>query len=841
MPQDETGNTEDTQTPSTAPADPGALGSAVRVCLAPLALEHPCEGVVEYVLRGTGPEALAPLYAPGSPKVAKMVAGGGVWAAADVSPVADVHPGWSPDAADAARLTVYGDAPAGILARFGHVLDALTHAEPGRLGSGAWLATLTDSALTAVRSRSEASQRVGARWGLDLLSEIALAGEVPGRTPAHAALATVLDQRPGEHWNSRLHLLGTGAAETFLARHADVLAEVAITAGSAERKSVALRCAGIPEPHAALLAALAVDEDRFVRAEALAALGWLAPGRQVELLVPHLRTAGPEELAAVLRRLADIEGGDAAIEDVLNAPGGEPLDAERAQALRRTVERASLTRGPGPVVPVPPVNRPTDADVLAELGSRPAAARREGSYFWPRIEERLPLIPDVRAVRDALREAGMTDADRRVASLLTNRNAVGRNRLLGAVLTPEDAERWWPLFAERLDLADEYLDGGYRKGDADDETVDTTDMTLTILARFPVAPGPLRARLTALALGTSRHRLTARRVLRDDAEALAAARVALNGTGTTAEATVRASAAEWLAGLGEPDLQAPPPGWEFGEDVLSPATRVLPAPTLWWLDRFKEEALGQGVPAPDVDRWLGLARPMLRTAPDGGGPVRGRLGGPLMLPPDVPALGGASAWDEQLIVTLDFATVPEGATDLPLPPDGKVLLFANADLEPEPEGGAVYVPAGAPVEEREVSLNHYVYEYGTPEKLDADLRRTGDLRLVPGVSLPTTPPEDEMLARHPHAEALREIWSEQTDGGGEWQLGGHADNFDDYGDPVAASAYAEAGKGPADPADWVLLAQWAGFPMAILYWTIPRQDLAAGRFDRVVVQMHSNP
>ncbi|NED80055.1 hypothetical protein G3I76_08070, partial [Streptomyces sp. SID11233] len=75
-------------------------------------------------------------------------------------------------------------------------------------------------------------------------------------------------------------------------------------------------------------------------------------------------------------------------------------------------------------------------------------------------------IPDVRAVRDALREAGMTDADRRVASLLTTRNAVGRNRLLGAVLTPEDAERWWPLFAERLDLVDEYLDGGYRKGDA---------------------------------------------------------------------------------------------------------------------------------------------------------------------------------------------------------------------------------------------------------------------------------------------------------------------------------------------------------------------------------------
>ncbi|MFE0811078.1 hypothetical protein ACFW34_26870 [Streptomyces sp. NPDC058848] len=44
-----------------------------------------------------------------------------------------------------------------------------------------------------------------------------------------------------------------------------------------------------------------------------------------------------------------------------------------------------------------------------------------------------------------------------------------------------------------------------------------------------------------------------------------------------------------------------------------------------------------------------------------------------------------------------------------------------------------------------------------------------------------------------------------------------------------------------DPDDWVLLAQWVGFPMSILYWTITRQDLAARRFDRAAVQMHANP
>ncbi|WP_399891273.1 DUF1963 domain-containing protein [Streptomyces sp. BBFR51] len=295
----------------------------------------------------------------------------------------------------------------------------------------------------------------------------------------------------------------------------------------------------------------------------------------------------------------------------------------------------------------------------------------------------------------------------------------------------------------------------------------------------------------------------------------------------------------------------PEPTWEFGEGVLSPATRALPAATLQWLDRFRTQALERGVPAPDVNRWLGLARPTLRTAPDGKGPVVGRLGGPLMLPPDVPTPG--DGWepageedegykaDHQLILTLDCSAVPDGVSDLPLPPDGTLLLFVNADLESWPAGGAVYVPAGVPVEERESSPDYEVYEYDTPEELDEELRRVGDLRLVPGVSLPSTPPDDEMLARHPHAETLREVWSDQTDGGGSWQLGGHAADFDDYGDPVAGSADPDDGEPLSDPDNWVLLAQWVGFPMSILYWTITRQDLAARRFDRVAVQMHANP
>ncbi|MBZ6191777.1 hypothetical protein ACFY1G_11990 [Streptomyces olivaceus] len=139
--------------------------------------------------------------------------------------------------------------------------------------------------------------------------------------------------------------------------------------------------------------------------------------------------------------------------------------------------------------------------------------------------------------------------------------------------------------------------------------------------------------------------------------------------------------------------------------------------------------------------------------------------------------------------------------------------------------------------------DYVIYDYDSPGDLDAELRGIGDLRLVPGVSLPSTPPDDEMLDRHPHAETLRDVWSDQTDGGGDWQLGGHAANFDDYGDPVAGSAHLEDDDHDRDshPDDWVLLAQWCGFPGGIVFWTIRRQDLAERRFDRVEVQMHANP
>ncbi|WP_275004409.1 DUF1963 domain-containing protein [Promicromonospora iranensis] len=827
---------------------PSGVAAAVRECLAPLKVAQVSEPVVDYVLNGTGADILERLRE--LPRGAGMVAEPGGYHPADLTAaVTDLHPGWTRQEAEAARLTVYRTASADVLARFGQVLHAASsraveHGEPS------WLLMLAHDvgrASTATDAADAADVRL--RWTPDVVTEVARAGDAPGRSAVHATLSALL-YADSHHWaRSRHQMLRSDAGIAFLARHTDVLAEVVTGLEFYVRGFVAAECARSPEAHATLAAELAVDADAGVRAQALATLSQLDGRRQVDALRRHLRTAPPNRLSDAVAHLGDL-GGVVAIEEALAGGDGDvtgdggPLDPVRERLLRRAVFRVRVLRAAEAVVPLPPVLAPQGAGLAEELSTLrtlPPGSGQDADRAWQVAGGRSALLPDVRALRDARRAAGSADADRWVAELLVTRTN-GRGRKVGATLTPEDAERWWPLFAERLDLADEYLDGGDGKRHRDEAAVDTTTMILTILERFPAAPEPLVPRLTSFALGANRHRLPARRVLGDHPGARAAARAALSD----GDARTRSSAAEWLTELGEPGVVGPEPGWEFGAGVLPAPVRTLPASTLWWLDRFREQALDRGVPKDDVDRWLGLARPALRTAPDGGGPVVGRLGGPLLLPPDMPTPATVFEPDHraeyQLIVTLDLAAIPPGATDLPLPPDGHVLLFSNVELEDERlSGTAVYVPAGTPVEEREVSLDYETYGYDSPEELDEALRHTDDLRLVPGVSLPSCPLDAETRAAHPHAETLQAVWSEQSDEGGEWQLGGYAYDFDGMGDPARESADQEPGENCSRPEDWVVLAQWVGVPMGILYWTINRRDLEVRRFDRVGVQMFANP
>ncbi|WP_030903596.1 DUF1963 domain-containing protein [Streptomyces sp. NRRL F-5126] len=275
------------------------------------------------------------------------------------------------------------------------------------------------------------------------------------------------------------------------------------------------------------------------------------------------------------------------------------------------------------------------------------------------------------------------------------------------------------------------------------------------------------------------------------------------------------------------------------------------------LDRFREKALAAGIPLEDVERWIGTARPCARLDATGNGPVVGRLGGPLMLPADAP-----DPWC-RLAATIDLAALPAHATDLGLPRDGRLLLFADPDTDAMGGGtlgSALHVPAGTPVEERQVDLDpepdDRLYGVEFPE---------GRLRLRTDVSLPChsevhapgPPPRTELLVAEERAWELLDAWAEipQDIVHPGLQLGGYAEDEYREEDPAVGAgreaARAEAGGGlpkgepGTRPEDWVCLAQWwhglDGLEMALYSWSIARQDLAAGRFDRVYATMTWNP
>ncbi|GAB3207763.1 hypothetical protein GCM10027294_15570 [Marinactinospora endophytica] len=274
------------------------------------------------------------------------------------------------------------------------------------------------------------------------------------------------------------------------------------------------------------------------------------------------------------------------------------------------------------------------------------------------------------------------------------------------------------------------------------------------------------------------------------------------------------------------------------------------------LNEFRENALAAGIPPDDIARWTDTARPCAILERRGDGPVVGRLGGPLLLPVDAP-----DPWCK-LAATLDLAALPAGVTDLALPADGHLLLFADPDPDRIGEGNlgaALHIPAGTAVEERHIDHDpewrNYPHETDFPEGL---------LHLRTGVSLPFHTsvhapgfPFGKPLPEHPRAHDLIDVWAELpgNDYGVGLQLGGYAEDEYQAEDPSvaagreAARAEARGELPPSDadvrPEDWVCLAQWQhgidGLEMALYSWSIARQDLAAGRFDRVYATMTWNP
>ena len=255
------------------------------------------------------------------------------------------------------------------------------------------------------------------------------------------------------------------------------------------------------------------------------------------------------------------------------------------------------------------------------------------------------------------------------------------------------------------------------------------------------------------------------------------------------------------------------------------------------------------------------ARPCATPAAGGDGPVVGRFGGPLLLPVGMPHPF------YPFVASIDLAALPADATDLPLPSDGHLLLFAYPEDfgARESMGSAVYVPAGTAVEERDKEgwawfENDDEYQEVFAQFPQETLRATVDVSLPYHywVEIPEEP-RWVPLPGHPRSEELAAVWAETHDdvaSSGQLQLGGYADQEAVDTDPVGRAVWCAAQEAAAgrwgggepvsdDLADWVLLAEWNpwidGLEGATVHWSIQRADLAARRFDRAFTTVFRNP
>ncbi|MCG5448823.1 hypothetical protein [Micromonospora hortensis] len=276
------------------------------------------------------------------------------------------------------------------------------------------------------------------------------------------------------------------------------------------------------------------------------------------------------------------------------------------------------------------------------------------------------------------------------------------------------------------------------------------------------------------------------------------------------------------------------------------------------IDQVRAGALRRGIPAADVERWLGLARPSAFLTQRGDGPVVGAIRGPVMLPAD------AEDPEYPLIATIDCAALPADVTDLPLPSDGQLLLFGW----PEESGwGEVrYVPAGVAVEEREQYPPGFPPDDEEFAEVYAEIPQ-GDLHLTVDISLPYVktipgPPWSPPLPGDPPFEELTDVWKDvlgkvpdgpfsYEDGTTPLLLGGYGTDCNGFNpawlgaNPSGRSGDDGSGRdgGTPDAGDWVVLAEFHGGRQggASIHWVIQRADLKERRFDQASVLVYWNP
>ncbi|MFI1488727.1 DUF1963 domain-containing protein [Streptomyces sp. NPDC020747] len=269
-------------------------------------------------------------------------------------------------------------------------------------------------------------------------------------------------------------------------------------------------------------------------------------------------------------------------------------------------------------------------------------------------------------------------------------------------------------------------------------------------------------------------------------------------------------------------------------------------------ERIRQLLLESGWDAPDIDRVLETELPgmvrrrvSLSSKPTGAAPAF-RLGGLPRLPADVawPIHSSCCGLTLSYIGALDCAALPRDHLAAPLPDSGQVLFFYASDAEAEdcnivrdPDAFAVlYVPDTVEAAER------------TPpeSKYQPEIAERVDLYAIPSLELGL----DHFYCQLPDEElerfddAIRGMWNESEqclDGVGgypsaqqyppEWAMA-RDEHERTGGDMEELEARARQ--------EWMVLLHVFEFPTEngeYLNYMIRLDDLAAGRFDRVVLSV----
>jgi Domain of unknown function (DUF1963) len=248
------------------------------------------------------------------------------------------------------------------------------------------------------------------------------------------------------------------------------------------------------------------------------------------------------------------------------------------------------------------------------------------------------------------------------------------------------------------------------------------------------------------------------------------------------------------------------------------------------LQVWREQAREHGIPEPDIDQWLGLARPLLglykiqHDSAAADAPIVGYRGGHPSLPSDVEWSG-----EPDFIASIDCAALPSDLRGFPLPKDGHLLFFHYTEYMgpecdcPDDDGRVLYIPAGTATAERGITTD--THPEVEPERFPLQCSPCWD---PPHDCCGPVPDSFDQLMQD--LEDPRPTHARDNE---EMLLGGYCNTW--TSDPCELAEYSDP-----EHKKWRRLASMhrhlimngEALPF-LVHWMIREDDLAEQRFDRV--------